>query len=464
MRLFLFLSLLVSVCCYSQEKSYDAVWGLLRKGNLQEAQMKLNEMDDRSDPVYLTILGEIHSRKGRINQAIGAFGRALLRFEELEQIQTENYAIALNDLGLAFWNAGNESKALEYLLRARDIRLINFGQDDEQLAGSYNDIGLVYSTSQPRKALNNYEKALEIYRTIYADNHEKIAQALVNIGIIQLKTGIYGAAIGNFEDALSIWQEIYGRNQHPNEAFVHVNLAQTYAGFGDRETSLRELDKAISIYINTYGNEHPDLASTYNILGSFRLQQDDHEGALNAYQKAIQANVPGFDKSDYYINPSTSNYYNGNVLLNSLLYKAQALETKHFRETLKFSELEGALASLLKCDTLIDKLRQTRKLHWEKLRLKFTRPEYGLHFQWGSWHSDTKAATTSRHFIFLRKVNLRYFWKQFQKQMPRHSLIFPQICLTWRIILRVRSHSTNKSWLESLQTAWRGYFANGFLI
>jgi len=369
MRLFLFLSLLVSVCCYSQEKSYDAVWGLLRKGNLQEAQMKLNEMDDRSDPVYLTILGEIHSRKGRINQAIGAFGRALLRFEELEQIQTENYAIALNDLGLAFWNAGNESKALEYLLRARDIRLINFGQDDEQLAGSYNDIGLVYSTSQPRKALNNYEKALEIYRTIYGDNHEKIAQALVNIGIIQLKTGIYGAAIGNFEDALSIWQEIYGRNQHPNEAFVHVNLAQTYAGFGDRETSLRELDKAISIYINTYGNEHPDLASTYNILGSFRLQQDDHEGALNAYQKAIQANVPGFDKSDYYINPSTSNYYNGNVLLNSLLYKAQALETKHFRETLKFSELEGALASLLKCDTLIDKLRQTRTSESDKIAL-----------------------------------------------------------------------------------------------
>src|SRR6185436_4251891 len=64
-----------------------------------------------------------------------------------------------------------------------------------------------------------------------------------------------------------------------------------------------------------------------------------------------------FEAVDPLKNPARKNYYNGNVLLYSVMYKAQALEGRHYGKTLKMADLVASLQCLQYCDSLIDDIR-----------------------------------------------------------------------------------------------------------
>jgi len=57
-----------------------------------------------------------------------------------------------------------------------------FGESSEEVAASYNDMGLVYSSTDVDKALAYYEKAFAVYQKIHGKEHRKIAIASNNIG------------------------------------------------------------------------------------------------------------------------------------------------------------------------------------------------------------------------------------------------------------------------------------------
>jgi CHAT domain-containing protein len=90
---------------------------------------------------------------------------------------------------------------------------------------------------------------------------------------------------------------------------------------------------------------------------------------LSTYQQAIKANVLDFNDDDISVNPILRDYYHGTKLLYSLLFKAQALESRYLGKTLKFKDLKDALAALHTCDSLIDILRQQSTNESDKIQL-----------------------------------------------------------------------------------------------
>lgn len=104
-------------------------------------------------------------------------------------------------------------------------------------------------------------------------------------------------------------------------------------------------------------------------MGLMDFSARDYAGALAHYQRALQANVKDFASAVTDHNPSVKSFYDGNVLLYSLLYKAEALEGLHYGKTLKFADLDLALRTLQTCDTLIDRLRQQILRENDKLTL-----------------------------------------------------------------------------------------------
>jgi CHAT domain-containing protein/Tfp pilus assembly protein PilF len=339
----------------------------LEQGKIDEAAFELEKVP-KDTAEYYRLLGNLFLRKGQLEEAIAMIGQGLSMLESGDNKDTEIYAKCLNDLGNAHWNLGNQTEALTNLLASKDIRLQIFGEQNEALASSYNDIGLVYSLSQPEVALDYYEKALAIYNKYRTENIVKIAQANVNIGIIQTKLGIYGTAIDNFDEAITIWQEIYGRN-HVNEAFVRLNLGQAYQAFGDNETALEEYMNALHIYQQNYGTKHPEIANTYNLLGNFFFKERDFESALSNYQLSVVSNLTDFESTDYYVNPPLKNYYNAGVLINALLFKSRALEMKHLDQSLRFSDLRASLSTLELAAELVDKTRNAIRNEEDKLLL-----------------------------------------------------------------------------------------------
>lgn len=347
---------------------------LTRLGKLEEAEKILKNLTtENTRPLFLqgvtrTNLGLLYLNQGRNDLALEALQQALEYFEKENKAKSLEAAQAITYLGLVYNSTGKSAQAEEQLLMALTIRQNLLKPDHELIAASYNDLGLVYLGVDNDKALDYYEKALAIYEKLHGREHPKIAIASTNIGFVYRDLELYGDAVNNFETALKIWEKVYTQ-PHPAKAFVLFNLGETYLKMGDPKAARGYYDRALTLYRNSYGEKHPDISRVLNAIGSLETTARLFDDALQHYQQALIANVHSFTNADGTANPGLQDFYHGNVLLYSLLLKAQALEARHFGKSLKFSDLALGLNTLQRCDTLIDKLRQQSTNESDKISL-----------------------------------------------------------------------------------------------
>ncbi|HEY9007252.1 MAG TPA: CHAT domain-containing tetratricopeptide repeat protein [Ohtaekwangia sp.] len=336
---------------------------LIHQGHFDDAEKLLSTIAAKTeDAAFLKAVtqshyGLLYLNQGRNDLAEDALKKSLQLFEDAGKSETLEAAQALAYLGNLYSATGKYAQAEEQLNMALTLRQKQLKENHELIAASYNDLGLVFTATDPDKALEFYEKALAIYQNIHGKEHPKIAIANTNIGFVYRKLELYGDAVNNFESALKIWEKVY-TGPHPSKAFVLFNLGETYMKIGDQKASAAFYERALLMYQQSYGRKHPEIARVLNAIASIDIASSQYSKGLSHYQEALQANVSDFDNSDIRTTPRLHNFYDGNVLLYSLLGKAQALESQYYGKTLKLQNLTDALQTLQVCDTLIDKLRQ----------------------------------------------------------------------------------------------------------
>ena len=364
----------------SFKKAEEIIWLKTKKadvlislGHLTAAETLLNSIlsIDKSAQLQgmtLTEIGYLNLKKGRNDLALQNLDEALAKFQESNTRDTKEGVKCLSIIGFVYSSVGKYKQAESNQKLALQIRLRIFGNQSEEVAASYNDLGLVYSETDPDKALEFFEMALPIYEKLHGKDHPKIAIASTNIGLGYLRLTLYGDAINNFETALSIWRKIYP-NGHPNEALVLNQLGSTYANLRDNKVALEHFEKALAIFNKSYGYKHSDIAQTLNRIGNIKLNENNFDAALSNFQKALIANSPHFENLDITKNPAIIDYYNPKVLLYSLQYKTEALEKLHYEKSSKLSDLKAALVCLYSCDSLIDDIRHHSTDESDKLAL-----------------------------------------------------------------------------------------------
>ena len=345
---------------------------LMYLGKLDEAENILSKIPSNDNAFQNAItesnLGFLYLLKGRSDRALDKLQQAKDEFKVSGKEKTKEAARCLSNLSLLYWSTGKFNQAEEAGIAALQLRQSIFGNESEEAAASLNDLGLVYGQTDADKALTYYEQALAVYEKLHQKDHPKIAIAKTNIGLMYLKSELYGDAVNNFESAQAIWKKIYP-NGHPNEALALANLGQTYKRMHDNKASLGYYEKALAIYKKSYSDKHPDVSSVYNQTGSIKLSENQFQDAITDFQLAICANAPLFSNKDVNKNPPTTSFYNSKVLLYSLQLKAQALEGLHYGKTLKLSDLVLALKTLQSCDTLIDNIRHHSENESDKIEL-----------------------------------------------------------------------------------------------
>lgn len=344
---------------------------LMGLGKLDEAASILSALtptDSLEKAITENNTGYLALLRGRSDQAQEYFEKARDQFKKQGKENTAESARCFANLSLLFWSLGKNSQAEENGLQALQIRQNLFNAESEGVAASFNDLGLVYGSSDADKGISYYEKALVIYEKMYGKEHPKIATANTNLGVMYLKLQLYGDAINHFETALSIWKKTYPYG-HPNEALTLVNLGQTYFKMKNNAAALTYFEKALTIYQKNYGHKHPDIASVLNERGSILLSQKKYENALADFQNALIANSPAFQEKAFSKNPVVDHFYNGKVLLYTLDLKAQTLEAQYQGKTLKLSDLKLALCTLQACDSLIDLIRKGSHNENDKIAL-----------------------------------------------------------------------------------------------
>lgn len=344
------------------------------QGKLQDAERLLvsrmpgSENSRSSQAEWKTTMGFFYLNKARNDMALEQLQQALQLFLDDQRGNSLETAKCLSMLSLAYLADGKIAQAEENGLEALRIRQQQLPPASEEIAASYNDLGLIYGQTNPDRALEFYDMALAVYEKLHGKTHRKIAIAYNNIGFAYRNLKLYGDAINNFEAAEGIWKTLYPSG-HPNQAFALVNLGLTYAQMRNRTAARGYFERALTMYREAYGERHSDIAAVFNQLGILASDDGNYDGALNHFQQALVANSPTFSSTRIDTNPRITTYYNAKVLLYSLRLKAEALESRHLNKTLRLTDLTLSLSTLQSCDSLIENIRFGSTNEADKLEL-----------------------------------------------------------------------------------------------
>ncbi len=344
---------------------------LILQGKLTEAGTLLKGLSSSNtyiNAITLSNAGFLNLNRGRLDLALEDLQAALVQFQVSENSNGKEAANCLANIASVYLATGKNNQAEEYENIALQIRHKLFGEFSEEVAASYNNLGLIYLSTNPDKALEYYEKALDTYQKLHGNDHPKIAIANTNMGICYNKLELYGDAVNSFESAKQTWEKIYPGG-HPNLAIVLRNLGSTYTKLKNEKAAIGYFEKAQDIYLKAYGTKHPDIASTYIEIGNLALRNSKYDEGLIAFQRGLIANSPTFNDSNLENNPPAKAYYNATVQVYLLSSKAKALESKYLGKTLKLQELKLALTCIYLCDSLIDDIRHHSSDEDDKLAL-----------------------------------------------------------------------------------------------
>lgn len=166
----------------------------------------------------------------------------------------------------------------------------------------------------------------------------RVASALSTLGAAYRDAGKLDEALEHNKRALSVRIETYGE-QHPDAAFSYTNVGAILRLQGKLTEAFEYYQKALEIRLEGNGEWSSDTATCYTSLGALLLQQGDLDAALENYLRALEITRELFGEN----HPETAARYND---------VGAALESK--------SELDRALEHLWKglqiqVDTLGDR-------------------------------------------------------------------------------------------------------------
>lgn len=170
-------------------------------------------------------------------EAATQFQNSLAIFDSLDF--KVGIANILNSLGSTYFNAGENTKAIDFHLRS--LKISEELKDSLYMGTSLNGIGAAYNNNPATadKALDYYLKALPIFKGIdYEDGTGMIA---MNVGEIYKEKKLYDSAILYFDESLEVYRGTI------DATFPLNMLGAIYADQGDFEQALMYQRKALEI-------------------------------------------------------------------------------------------------------------------------------------------------------------------------------------------------------------------------
>ena len=160
-------------------------------------------------------VGDVYFALGAFDQAMEMYKVSLAIEEKLHGMNNSRTATAFNNLGKIYGIMGNLDQAMFYLQQALATREEILGADSPDVAASYNCIAAAFSRSGDHdEAVMNYKKALAIHEIINGGGVETAA-VLNNIAMTYCDLEEYKESLPYFERAIQIYKEVEGED-HPH--------------------------------------------------------------------------------------------------------------------------------------------------------------------------------------------------------------------------------------------------------
>lgn len=181
------------------------------------------------------------------------------------------------------------SKALECYEKSLNIYLMIYGENASWgIANVSIGMGRVYSNQGDySKALVCFEGALKIFLLLNGDNHPAVATSYSYIGQIYFAQNDYSKALDYFKKSLKIVLSVYGEN-HSQVSSIYDHIGEVYFAQKDYSKALYYFEESLKIRLSLFGENHPEVALSYYSIGSLYIIQGDKSKALNYYEKSLK--------------------------------------------------------------------------------------------------------------------------------------------------------------------------------
>jgi tetratricopeptide (TPR) repeat protein len=222
---------------------------------------------------------------GRIDYAA-----AYQYFKEAADLQPDN-PLYLNQAGIIAYTVGRYSEAEPLYQRSLAIREKTLGPDHLNVAGSLNNLALLYQVQGAyAKAEPLYQRSLAIREKTLGPDHLNVATSLNNLAGLYRAQGAYAKAEPLYQRSLAIREKVLGPD-HPNVATSLNNLALLYRAQGAYAKAEPLYQRSLAIWEKALGPDHPDVATSLENYATLlrKLDRTSEAETMEVRAKAIRA-------------------------------------------------------------------------------------------------------------------------------------------------------------------------------
>lgn len=186
--------------------------------------------------------------------------------------------------------ARSPSEAIDYLREALAIRERLLGADDPlTIQCQVNLARASMGQGDFDAAMPLLRQAIEACRNIGGLGTDSLAQALLSMAHVELRSKHPAAALQCCEEALRLERERFG-DLHPRVAVAFDMRATTHQANGDRAAAIADWREALRIRREVLPADHRDLARSLTVLGSV-LATADPDAAVTLLEEAVQCHL-----------------------------------------------------------------------------------------------------------------------------------------------------------------------------
>ena len=255
--------------------------------------MKLNELNKKR---------EKYQTEGNILKEIEILREILIETEKQYSSESDEYIKALNELGGTLKYVGYYDEAEANLLKSLEILKKKYGDNNLPYATSLLNLTEVYRFAQKFSLLEeNYKKIVKIYQDNSADNTFPYAGLCNNFGLYYQNIGDMKAAYDLHLNSLDILKNYNSEEYLLEYAVTLSNLFNPCYQLGIKEKAVEYLYKAIEIFEENVGKEHPLYSASLNNMAIYYYNERKLDKAIEYFEKAaeISKKTMGLDSDNY---------------------------------------------------------------------------------------------------------------------------------------------------------------------
>lgn len=260
----------------------------------QQALPLFKDSDKLEKADALKGIGDSYLRLSDYPKALESYDQALVLFRAAFYLQGE--ADTLSNSGLIYLELGQKQKALDNFKKALEIvRKINYQEGEVAL---FNNIGRAYDDlGDKQEALKNFNLALSKTSETKMSDREARASILLSLGKINVETGNNRKALENYQESLQLFRAI---NNKFGEITAINSLGNIYSRMGEKPKALEYYHLALQLF-RSFGSKRSEGSLLNNLMvvsalsGNLRMAIFYGKQSVNVIQE-IRASIQKLDE------------------------------------------------------------------------------------------------------------------------------------------------------------------------